>query len=120
MNKALHQKNVLVLTFMAGLWPSIVMAEPTAKDLYYQNCSLCHDEDGAGVMPGIPDLGGADGPLWKPNKQLLGAVINGVDRTDLPIAMPVRGGNVELSDSQLQLIINYMRREFGGKKEIYP
>ena len=102
----------LLLAF--GLSPITAMAEQSGEDLYFQTCALCHGDDGTGAMPGIPDLSGPDGPLWKSEDDLIATIMNGVERPDLPTPMPAKGGNDKLNTKKARSILKFMRREFGN------
>jgi len=101
----------IILVF--GVAAGSVAAEPTGEDLYYQTCSLCHGDDGTGAMPGIPNISGAGGPLWKPQEELLFAIMNGIERPDLPTPMPAKGGNDDMTIEMARDVLEFIRREFG-------
>ncbi len=118
----LLKKTIILLTSMFIGSASIAAAESfTGKELYFQNCTLCHDENGIGAMPGVPDINGSTGPLWKSTDELFNSINNGIANTDLPIFMPPKGGNDDLTSSQIYELIKFMRQKFGkriqGKKK---
>lgn len=104
----------LVLILDLGISPPEAKAESSGEDLYFETCSICHGDDGTGAMPGIPDMSGAKGPLWKSDKDLISTIINGVERSDLPTPMPAKGGNDDLDFEKARSILEFMRREFGN------
>jgi len=112
MKKPLLRSLPLFLAF--GLLPLAAMAESSGEDLYFQTCAMCHGDDGTGAMPGIPDMSGADGPVWKSQDELIFSIMNGVERSDLPTPMPAKGGNDELTTEMARDVLEFMRREFGN------
>jgi len=79
--------------------------------LYLQSCAACHGVDGAGTMPGVPDLTVASGPLTKPMDTLLAEVQKGIPARG-GMGMPPKGGNPDLTEAQLRAILQYMKHEF--------
>jgi len=84
---------------------------PRPAQLYLQSCAACHGVDGAGAMPGVPDLTAVSGPLTKPMDTLLAEVRNGIPARG-GMGMPPKGGNPDLTEAQLRAILQYMRHEF--------
>jgi len=80
-----------------------------------RGCVACHDEDGAGAMPGIPDLRGDDGPLKKSDTVLLSSIMKGLETEGSAMPMPPKGGDDSLSESEALMIIRYMRHVFGAR-----
>lgn len=87
-------------------------SEDVGEAVYMRGCVTCHGDDGAGAMPGIPDLSGASGPLKKPDAELLSSIMNGFESGAAPMPMPSKGGDDALTTSEAQLVIDYMRRVF--------
>ncbi len=81
----------------------------SGKDIYMQNCALCHGDDGRGSMPGVPDL--VENQTWskKSNNKLLKLIKKGIETPGASMMMPPKGGNDKLSDKQLLKSIEYMR-----------
>ena len=104
----------LSLFLAFGLLSSAAIAEPSGEDLYFETCAVCHGDDGTGAMPEIPDLSGADGPLGKADGDLIAIILNGVERSDLPVPMPAKGGNEDLNTEKARRVLQFMRREFGN------
>jgi mono/diheme cytochrome c family protein len=49
--------------------PRVVVAgTATGESTYQFSCVACHGADGAGVLPGVPDLTATDGPLAVPTR----------------------------------------------------
>ena len=100
---------ILMLLFSL-LISSNAMSE--GKQLYMQNCTVCHSDDGEGAMPGISDLTENRTWLALENSKLLLSLKNGIKKPGMPMAMPPKGGNSALTDNELQEIISYMRTKF--------
>ena len=84
----------------------------TGKLLYEQSCLVCHGEDGSGAMPGVADLTSKVGALEKTDELLAKSIRLGVQAGEAAIAMPAKGGNPSLTESDIEKIIQYMRKEF--------
>lgn len=91
------------------------IAAPSGESVFQSACISCHGADGAGVLPGVPDLTGGDSPLGQADDMLLKKVIGGFQSPGSPMAMPPRGGNPELSDEELRAALRYMRERFGKR-----
>lgn len=88
----------------------------SAGELIYQSaCVACHGVDGAGALPGVPDLTIAGGPLELDDDVLLRRTVEGFQSPGSPMAMPPRGGNPELGDEDLKAAIRHMRQRFGRR-----
>ena len=85
----------------------------TGKQIYDQTCIACHGEEGAGGMPGVPDFTVADGPLSKSDDTLAKSILNGFRSPGSPLAMPAKGGNPNLTDSDVDTVLGYLRERFG-------
>jgi len=102
-----------------ALLPGIALAVPMpllaadGEQLYAQSCLACHGADGAGVMPGVRDLTASDGPLNKTDGVLFRSIRDGVQSVDGTVPMPARGGNPGLTGSDIYILIDYLRHNFG-------
>ena len=76
--------------------------------LYAQSCLACHGSDGVGVMPGVRDLTDPGGPLSKADDALFRSIQDGVQSMEGAVAMPARGGNPALSESDIYILIDYL------------
>lgn len=104
---------VLISIFVTTAVFSIsVNADSTGEKLFMQNCMVCHADDGSGAMPGVSDLTEAREWLAISDSQLLVRLKAGIQKKGAPVSMPPKGGNPELSDSDLIMIIRFMRKEF--------
>jgi mono/diheme cytochrome c family protein len=83
-------------------------------ELYAQSCLACHGSDGAGVMPGVRDLTEPGGPLEKADDVLFLSIRDGVEGA---VAMPARGGNPALVESDIYILIDYLRQNFGPSED---
>lgn len=89
-----------------------VSALPTAsgKTIYEGSCVACHGVSGKGTLPGVPDFTDKNGPLAKSDSELLSHVITGFQSPGNPMPMPPRGGNSQLSDTDLNASLEYIRK----------
>lgn len=101
---------VLLLAGMTLLVGPTAAATPAEQ--YSASCMACHGDDGSGVMPGVPDLSERDGALAKADEVLFQAIWAGSGDPASGVAMPPKGGNPDLSESDVQGLIDYMRSEF--------
>lgn len=80
--------------------------------IYAQTCVACHGRDGAGVLPGMPDLRAPGGRLSQSDSALLRNMINGIQSPGSPMPMPARGGNPNLTDQDMADVLAYLRATF--------
>ena len=85
----------------------------SGKAVYDQTCIACHGADGKGVDPGAPDFTSKDSPLKNSNAVLLQRIEHGYHSKNSPMAMPPRGGNPSLTNTDLKNALDYIRRTFG-------
>ena len=82
------------------------------ETVYKGTCLACHGSDGAGSLPGVPDLAAKTGPLSQDDAVLLKRMADGFRSPGSPMGMPPRGGNPDLTDADLKAVLKYMRKEF--------
>ncbi len=82
--------------------------------LYNQTCIACHGGNGKGTVPGAPDLTKPDGPLNQSDDVLMQHIIGGYQSPGSPMAMPPKGGNMNLSNEEMWEILVYMKESFGN------
>ena len=104
----------LGLLFSMSLLALAPVLATDGAQLYVQSCLACHGSDGVGVMPGVRDLTDPGGPLSKADDALFRSIRDGVQSMEGAMAMPARGGNPALRDSDIYLLIDYLRRNFGS------
>lgn len=109
----MKRRRIVLLFSMSLLALAPVLATDGAQ-LYVQSCLACHGSDGVGVMPGVRDLTDPGGPLSKADDALFRSIRDGVQSMEGAVAMPARGGNPALRDSDIYLLIDYLRRNFGS------
>lgn len=109
----MKRRRIVLLFSMSLLALAPVLATDGAQ-LYAQSCLACHGSDGVGVMPGVRDLTDPGGPLSKADDALFLSIRDGVQSMEGAVAMPARGGNPALRDSDIYLLIDYLRRNFGS------
>ncbi|MDH5599935.1 MAG: cytochrome c [Gammaproteobacteria bacterium] len=106
------------LSFVNALFINLVFltsyvayADEKGKELYMKNCVVCHADDGSGLMPGVADLTGKKAWLAL-DKNVLSLQIKKGIQNESGISMPAKGGNPNLSDDEIDKIIEFMRHEF--------
>jgi len=111
MTKSYHRYLfIFLLMVMSPLLPAQQVV--SGKALYEQSCLVCHGDDGEGAMPGVADMTGDNSSLKKANAQLKKSIREGVQKEGAVMAMPPLGGNPQLTDSDIEKIIQYMRKTF--------
>lgn len=92
-------------------------SNPLAKGsvIFRQTCIACHGADGKGSVPGAPNFTDPKGVLSQSDTVLHGFIENGKQTPGVPIAMPPKGGNANLSQEDIKAVIFYMRHAFGNK-----
>ena len=105
-------KRFFSILAVLGVLPFSVAGQTNGEQLYLQNCLVCHADDGSGAMPGVTDL--AENQNWStmPVEMLIARIKEGIALPGTTVTMPPNGGNPDLTDSDLKLIVNYMRAEF--------
>ena len=98
----------VLIGFLLGLLATSAAQAQTAEQDYRNKCSVCHD-GGAGQAPRVDDraIWGARG--LRGRQALYTSAIQGIPNT----AMAAKGGYVELSDRQVQAIVDYMLQRAG-------
>lgn len=95
-----------VLVLLAGSLQSAAAADGRA--LYEATCIACHGARGQGAVPGVPDL--TNGVrLAKPDAELEANILNGFQSKGSPMAMPPKGGNPNLTASDIHALVIYLR-----------
>ena len=112
MIKLFSIKNRLILICFFMIFSVGILADSKGKQLYIENCMVCHDDDGSGAMPGVSDLSVARAWLAIPTNELLLKLKKGITKPGSPISMPPKGGNEKLTDDEILEIIVYMRKKF--------
>jgi mono/diheme cytochrome c family protein len=104
---------VLAVIYVAFVRLSSAADELSRGEVVYNGtCIACHGGDGAGTLPGVPDLTGKEGPLAQDDAVVLKRMADGFQSTGSPMGMPPRGGNPALTDTDLKAVLKYMRKEF--------
>tara|TARA_R110002110_G_scaffold12718_3_gene60897 strand:+ start:60985 stop:61275 length:291 start_codon:yes stop_codon:yes gene_type:complete len=86
----------------------------SGKAVYDQTCVVCHGADGKGSIPGVPDLSGEYGRMAKSDDQLLQNIMFGFKTAGSAMPMPAKGGNPNLTKSEIRSVIEYLRSAFGS------
>jgi mono/diheme cytochrome c family protein len=108
---AAHQEGTVDYTLLANPVPISNNSVAAGKDLYIQNCAVCHGDTGHGDGPAAKALNPqpfdltvhvglhADGVLW-------GWISDGIPRTAMP------AWKDKLTDAQRWQLVDFMRAEF--------
>ncbi len=83
------------------------------KGVYSQTCIACHGANGKGAIPGVPSFTSSDGPLSKTDAVLQKHISEGFQSPGSPMAMPAKGGNPSLDESDIEAVLTFIRAEFG-------
>lgn len=78
-------------------------------EVYLHNCAVCHGNDGAGAMPGVPDLSQSTEWLQQDTEQLVQRIQQGIQSPNAPMPMPPNAGNPELTAQQLEAVVVYLK-----------
>lgn len=107
---------VIVLATAALSTAPGVGADELAKGraVYQGTCIACHGDDGAGTLPGVPDLSDRTGPLSKPDAVLIEHITEGFQSPGSPMAMPPKGGDPNLTEQDIRAVLEYLRSRFGS------
>lgn len=108
-------KSVYVFLIFVAFYSFNARAAASGMDLYLQNCSVCHGDDGSGAMPGVSELTKSGEWIAISNKRLLDSINKGITKSSSPLPMPPKGGNSNLKDQEILSIIKYMKIEFSKR-----
>ena len=111
----MRKMNNMLLLSLLTLFSSNIVFALSGKAIYTQSCVACHGNDGKGSIPGAPDFTSNKGPLNQADNILLQRTIKGYQSPGSSMAMPPRGGNSKLTNTDLQNAIIYIRQSFGQK-----
>jgi len=109
-----------VLVFTLGLAPA-AQADPSAEELFLQNCSICHGVDGHGIEGLAPPLHNAE--LWRGLGEQAPLYIAGVMASGLSGRISVQGRDyigmimppvAQLPSEELAAISGYVLEKING------
>ncbi|MBZ0105465.1 MAG: cytochrome c [Sulfuricella denitrificans] len=104
---------ILATSGLAFVSLSVAADDPGRGEAVYKGtCIACHGGDGAGSLPGVPDLTEKAELLSQDDAILLRRMVEGFRSAGSPLEMPPRGGDPALTDADLKAVLKYMRREF--------
>lgn len=113
---------VVAAGFMVSFSGKVVLANhegvshiDAGKAVYETTCVACHGANGKGTIPGVPDFNKKKSPLVKSDEELFANIKNGFQSPGSYMAMPVLGGNLDLTDQEVRYVIEYLRAEFAKK-----
>lgn len=85
-------------------------------EVYRLNCMVCHQADGKGSKQvGTPDYTQANGPLTKPDAELLATITNGKAPTP-PTVLPMPPWGNVLPPQAIRDVLAYLRATFAPRK----
>lgn len=90
-----------------------VVGQSDGETIYNQTCVACHGADGKGTLPGAPDFTSSEGPLAQNDDVLIENITYGFQGPGSPMAMPAKGGNTDLTDADIGVLLAYIREQFG-------
>lgn len=80
--------------------------------IFHQTCIACHGANGKGAVPGTPNFTQSDGVLTLPDQMLEARIEKGFSCDGLPVAMPPKGGNPDLTKNDIKDVLGYLRTTF--------
>jgi len=109
---------VTVLMMTLASWSASVPAQEStpAANSYAQNCALCHGDDGAGAMPGVPELTLNMDWARMTDSVLVKRIQQGIKTPASQMGMPPNAGNPNLSEQDLRLAIEHLRQLLAAGK----
>ena len=72
----------------------------------------CHGDNGKGTMPGAPNFTRTDNPLSQSDEVLFKHIKLGFKSSGSPMAMPPKGGNMSLTDADINAVLDYLREAY--------
>tara|TARA_R110002124_G_scaffold263280_1_gene429502 strand:+ start:103 stop:459 length:357 start_codon:yes stop_codon:yes gene_type:complete len=112
-------KIVISILLSCGAMLSAASSTPPEVELvkkgevvYKSTCFACHGLDGKGMVPGTPDLTGKKSPLMQDTSVIKKRILEGFQSEGSQLAMPAKGGNPTLKESEVDAVILYMRKAF--------
>ncbi len=85
----------------------------TGEETYKKTCVACHSANGKGAFPGTPDFTDSSGALSKTDDVLIDHIANGFQSPGSPMAMPPKGGNPNLTATDVEAVLKHIRETFG-------
>lgn len=86
----------------------------SGSDIYMQTCVACHGANGKGTVPGAPNFTRSDGPLSQSDEILFNHVKLGFKSPGSAMAMPPKGGNMSLTDGDIEVVLGYLREAYSN------
>ncbi len=87
-------------------------AAALGQTVYAANCAACHQQNGSGRAPGIPNLAGNGSVTADQPNNVIGAVLSGLGPWNNGPAMPSFAAG--LSDAEIAAVTNYVRTSWGN------
>lgn len=102
-------QSVIIFLLMTGSINTVSANPVTGEQVYMGSCMVCHGDDGSGGMPGVPDLSGNKALFNGDEASLITRIKEGIATPGAPVSMPPNGGNPDLTETQMELALEYLR-----------
>lgn len=103
-------KNILLITGLLVVMPLVHAETLSAEQIYMQNCMVCHASDGSGAMPGVSDMTENKRLFSESEEVLVDRMKQGIQVKGAPLSMPPKGGNPNLTDSELLKALKHLKK----------
>lgn len=84
----------------------------SGEEVFSRTCVVCHGADGTGVLPGVPKL--SERLSRSSDDVLSNRILNGFQSPGSTMAMPPKGGDLDLTDVDIKNVLSYIRSKFGN------
>lgn len=118
-NNASQTTNILLFVCYVFVIFINSAAAKNGKEIFENNCRVCHGEYLHGDMPGVPDLFIQRAWSKKPDSEIHKFVKDGTEASGKSIVMPSKGGNPNLTDEEIESAVQHMR-EILEQKSLQP
>ncbi|NIA02612.1 MAG: c-type cytochrome [Planctomycetia bacterium] len=104
------RKSAIIFLLMTGTMNTVSASPMSGEQVYIGSCMVCHGDDGSGGMPGVPDLTGNKALFNGDDASLITRIKAGIVTPGAPVSMPPNGGNPDLTEQQMELALEYLRK----------
>lgn len=103
------RRSAIIFLLITGSINTVSANSITGEQVYMGACMVCHGDDGSGGMPGVPDLAGNIALFSGDDTSLINRIKEGIVTPGAPVSMPPNGGNPDLTEKQMELVLEYIR-----------